>query len=86
MCRESIFPEEVSLHFASAEEAGMLDVECARMATRALHDATTAVQRAGEWIPRFVYAAAMGFAAWQILRMGAGIITQQQNFMRDLGL
>ena len=31
-------------------------------------------------------AAAMGFAAWQILRMGAGIISQQQNFMRDLGL
>ncbi len=86
MCRESIFPEEVSLHFASAEEAGMLDVECARMATRALHDATTAVQRAGEWIPRIVYAGAMGFAAWQILRMGAGIISQQQNFMRDLGL
>jgi hypothetical protein len=35
MIHEPVFPEAVALHFASAEEAGMLDTECAGLADRA---------------------------------------------------
>ena len=85
MADEAAFPESVALHFASAEAAGTLDRECALIARRAQEDAVTSLQRAGEWVPRLVYFAAMLFAAWQILRMGAGIAGQYQNFMNDLG-
>ena len=85
MIHEPVFPEAVALHFASAEEAGMLDTECAGLADRALHDATVSMQRAGEWLPRIIYIAAMIFAAWQVLNMGRGVFQQQQDFLRDIG-
>jgi bifunctional N-acetylglucosamine-1-phosphate-uridyltransferase/glucosamine-1-phosphate-acetyltransferase GlmU-like protein len=49
----------------------MLDTECAGLADRALHDATVSMQRAGEWLPRIIYIAAMIFAAGLGTRMGA---------------
>jgi len=85
MVEEKVFPPEVSLHFASAEEGGMLDRECAALAESSLQDATVSMQRAGEMLPHFIYIAAMIFAAWQILGLAQGVFQQQQDVLREIG-
>ena len=85
MVEEKVFPEEVALHFAAAEEGGMLDRECAALAERSLQEATVSMQRAGESLPQLIYIAALIFAAWQIFGMAQGVFQQQQDVLREIG-
>jgi type II secretory pathway component PulF len=85
MLEEHIFPEFFTAGFATAEASGNLDTETAHQMEACMQAATMDMELLGEWLPRLIYWAALGFGLWQALQM-IGYISKfyQGGWIKDL--
>lgn len=66
----SAFPNELARGVASAEEAGVLDVEFGRWKNFYGESLTEAMDQLAEWTPKIVYFTTLFIVAWMIIRVG----------------
>lgn len=80
-----VFPYDLVSAVATAECAGKLDEETARLAVESNSEATLRLGRVAEWLPRLCYFAVMGFLVWQIFKVASQYLGMQAGFMKEIG-
>lgn len=64
------FPNDFARGIASAEEAGMLDLEFGRWKQFYSDSLSDAMDQVAEWVPKLVYFTTLFIVAWMIIRAG----------------
>ncbi len=81
MLEMPVFPTDYARSWAVAEETGTLDTESAQASSRSLQEASQALTRLAEWLPRLVYVIVAGFAVYQIFQIASGYMQLLENMI-----
>ncbi|MEM0897808.1 MAG: type II secretion system F family protein [Verrucomicrobiota bacterium] len=70
--------------YKTAEEAGSIDVDLGTWAAVFRQESSDAFQRFGQWVPKILYFAVLGFVAYKIVSFYTGYLNGLQDMIDEL--